>query len=362
MRDDAPAVIFGPGLSPTGERGVLSISALGVEVSTGSRSQRASLSEVTLREVGFDRPGLEVAWRDSDGNWAAQVLDPAAARRLLSSPVLSQSEQAARLKANSRKMSAGRSAGMFLVAVVLALPVALLVWFVLNAGAIAGWVAERIPLEQEIAVGRQAFAGMRGSLKLMDDGPQYEAVRSSVTKLTQGSRYTYEVHVTEDATLNAFAIPGGLVVVHSGLIAATRRPEELAGVLAHEVQHVELRHSLRGLIKDLGLRGVWSYATGDLGGTVAGRAALELTSLRFSRDDEREADERGLAALVAAGIDPAGMPDFFSVIVQKSGEAPAAFLSTHPLGADRERELRQQLAAVRRDAASPLPFPQWPPQ
>src|SRR5688572_15777239 len=147
-------------------------------------------------------------------------------------------------------------------------------------------------------------------------------------------------------------MPGGVVVVHTGLIAATRRPEELAGVLAHEVQHVELRHSLRGLIKDLGLRGLWSYATGDLGGTVAGQAALELTSLRFSRDDEREADGHGLDAMIAAGIDPAGMPDFFRVMAEKSGDAPAAFLSTHPLSEDRERELRQRLETTNRGASS----------
>ena len=362
MRDDAPALIFGPDLSPTGVHGVLSISALGVEVSAGGRTQRASLGQVTLRETGFDRPGLEVAWRDADGGWAAHVLDPVAAARLLNSSALSQSEQASTLKATKRKATAGRSLGMGLLAAVLLVPVVLLIWFVLSAGAIAAWVTERIPVEQEISMGRQAFAGMRGSLKLQDEGPAYEAVRSIVAKLTQGSKYRYEVHVADDSTLNAFAMPGGVVVVHSGLIAATRRAEELAGVLAHEVQHVELRHSLRGLVKDLGLRGLWSYATGDFGGTVAGRAALELTSLRFSRDDEQEADERGLDALIAAGIDPAGMPDFFRIMAEKAADAPAAFLSTHPSSDDRERELRERLQTMNRGASSPLPYAQWPPR
>jgi Zn-dependent protease with chaperone function len=358
----APALIFGPDLPPAGARGVLSISALGVEVTAGDRSQRASLSQVTLREVGFDRPGLEIAWRDGDGTWAAHVLDPEAASRLLNVSALSQTEQAGKLKGARRKVTAGRSLGMVLLAAVLAVPFILFVWFVLNAGAIAGWVTERIPVDQEIAMGRQAFAGMRGSLKLHDEGPAYDAARSIVAKITQGSKYQYEIHVAEDATLNAFAMPGGIIVVHSGLIAATRRPEELAGVLAHEVQHVELRHSLRALIKDLGLRGLWSYVTGDLGGTVAGQAALELTSLSFSRDDEREADEHGLAALAAAGIDPAGMPDFFQLMAEKAGDAPAAFISTHPLSEDRERGLRQRLETMNRSAFSRLPFEQWPPK
>jgi predicted Zn-dependent protease len=332
-----------------------------VEVTAGDRSQRASLSQVTLREVGFDRPGLEIAWRDGDGTWAAHVLDPAAASRLLNSSALARTGQAGNLEGARRKATAGRFIGRGLLVAVLAVPVVLLVWFVLNAGAIAGWVTERIPVDQEIAMGRQAFAGMRGSLTLRDEGPAYDAARSIVATLTRGSKYQYEVHVADDASLNAFAMPGGIIVVHSGLIAATRRPEELAGVLAHEVQHVELRHSMRALIKDLGLRGLWSYATGDLGGTVAGQTALELTSLRFSRDDEREADEQGLAALAAAGIDPAGMPDFFQLLAEKAGDAPAAFISTHPLSQDRAREMRQRLETLNRGGVAPLFFAPWPP-
>jgi Zn-dependent protease with chaperone function len=358
----APAIVFGPHLPPAGAHGVLSISALGVEVAAGDRSQRASLSQVTLREVGFDRPGLEIAWRDADGAWAAHVLDPVAAARLLSSTALSATEQAITLKGRTRKLAAGRSIGRGALAAVLVLPLALLVWFVLSAGTIAAWVTERIPVDQEIAMGRQAFAGMRGSLTLQDEGPAYDAVKSIVATLTAGSKYEYEVHVVDDATLNAFAMPGGVIVVHSGLIEATRRPEELAGVLAHEVQHVELRHSLRALIKELGLRGLWSYATGDLGGTVAGQAALELTSLSFSRDDEREADEHGLATLVAAGIDPAGMPDFFQLMTEKTGDAPAAFISTHPLSEDRERDMRQRLETMNRGGVVPLSFEPWPPR
>src|SRR5688500_1342633 len=173
MRDDVPALIFGPNLPPAGARGVLSISALGVEATADDRSGRASLTDVTLREVGFDRPGLEVAWRNADGVWAVHVLDPAAATRLLSSSALSQTEQANKLKATTRKATTGRSIGMVLLAAFLVVPVVLLAWFALNAGAIAAWVADRIPLEQEIAVGQQAFAGMRASLKLKDEGPAY---------------------------------------------------------------------------------------------------------------------------------------------------------------------------------------------
>ena len=361
MREDAQALIFGPNLPPGGAHGRLSVSALGVEAFVGDASQRISLTEITLREVGFDRFGLEVAWRDSEGAWAAHVLDPTTARRLLMASALSGTAQAGALRATKRTAAAGRSLGMILLALLLLAPVVLLAVLLINASSVAAWVTERIPIEQEVAVGRQAFAGMRGSLALRDEGPTYDAVRSIVDRLTQGSTYRYEVHVVDDNTLNAFAIPGGVIVVHSGLIAATTRPEELAGVLAHEVQHVELRHSLRGLVKELGLRGLWAYVTGDVGASVAGQAALELTSLTFSRDDEREADRRGFDALVAAGIDPAGMPAFFRIMRETSGDTPVGFVSTHPLSEEREREGRQRVEALKGRVFAPLEFASWPP-
>ena len=203
---------------------------------------------------------------------------------------------------------------------------------------------------------------MRAGLTLKDAGPAYEAARAIVARLTGDSRFKYEVHIAQDDSPNAFALPGGVIVVHTGLIAATTRAEELAGVLAHEVQHVELRHSLRGVIKDMGLRGLWAFVMGDLGGSLAGQAALELTSLRFSRSDEREADEHGFDALVAAGIDPAGMPAFFKTLGQKAGGQVPAFLSTHPASEERDRELSQRLATVSQRTFEPLASHKWPPE
>jgi predicted Zn-dependent protease len=94
-------------------------------------------------------------------------------------------------------------------------------------------------------------------------------------------------------------------VVNTGLVAATRRPEELAGVLAHEIQHVELRHSLKGIIKHSGLSGLWMFATGDIGSGMAGDTATRVLSLRFSREAEREADTRGQICYIAPESIPA---------------------------------------------------------
>lgn len=334
---------------------------MGVEVSAGDRSQRAALSSVTLREVGFEAAGLEVAWQDVDGQWAAHVLDPVAARGLLTESALSGFPQATKLTAQQRKTGVRRSVGRVALGLLLAVPVILLILFFLNASSIAGWLAGHVPVQHEVALGRAAFDSMRVGLTLHDEGPAHEAANAIVARLTPDSRFDYDVHVAQDDTPNAFALPGGVIVVHTGLIAATKTAEEFAGVLAHEVQHVELRHSLRRVIKDMGLRGLWAFVTGDLGRSIAGQAALELTSLQFSRDDEREADAYGFDALVRAGIDPRGMPAFFQTLGRIAGDQVPAFLSTHPLSEDRDRALRERLTTVEQRTFPALSTQRWPP-
>lgn len=338
----------------------MSVSELGVEAAAGDVSVRASLAVVTLREAGFDERGLELAWTSGDDRWAVHVLDADAARGLLSTPALA-TPIADALRNKTRRNTTARSLGWSVLAGLVLLPAVLLLLFVLNANRIAGWIARTIPIEQEVGIGRQAFAGMRAGLTLQDTGAAYEAVRTIGARLTKGSKYQYEFHVAEDTAVNAFALPGGVIVVNTGLIDLTRRPEELAGVLAHEVQHVELRHSIRGMVKSLGLRGLFAFATGDIAGSLLGEAVVGMTGLKFSRDDESEADRLGLDALIAADIDPSGMPAFFEKMGQHTGEAPVAFVSSHPASADREAALRASASAANK-TFTPLSRGAWPPR
>lgn len=356
----APALIFGPGLPSAGARGTVRVSAVGVEAASGDVSLRAPLAAVRLRWVGFDERGVELSWNSADAAWAVHVLDGDAARRLLSTSALASTPAAVALP-DSRRRTAAHWLGWTLVAAFILLPVLLLLVFLANSSRIAGWLAGRIPIDQEVAIGRQAFAGMRSGLTLQSSGAALETVNTIGARLTKGSRFTYEFHVADDRSLNAFALPGGVIVVNTGLIAATRRPEELAGVLAHEVQHVELRHSLRGMVKDLGLRGLFAFATGDLGGSLLGEAAVGLASLKFSRDDESQADRAAFETLTAAGIDPSGLPGFFEIMKKQGHDAPAAFVSTHPSSADREAALRARVSTGTK-AYTPLRFDPWPPR
>lgn len=353
-----PALIFGPGLPSAGARGMVRVSVVGVEAAAGDVSVRAPLADVTLRQVGFDERGLEFSWNTGGAAWAVHVLDGDAARALLATPALA-SRAAALL--GSRRGSAARWLGWTLLTGFILLPVVLLIVFVANSNRMAGWIADRIPIDQEVGIGRQALEGMRPQLALESTGAAYHAVNAIGARLTKGSRFKYEFHVARDPSLNAFALPGGVIVVNTGLIEATSRREELAGVLAHEVQHVELRHSLRGMVKNLGLRGLFAFAVGDLGGSLLGEAAVELTSLKFSRDDESEADAAGFDALIAAGIDPSGMPAFFEIMSWRATDAPVPFASTHPSSADRVAALRARLNAAT-PAFTPFGDGPWPPR
>lgn len=333
------ARLFAPGSPSTGEEASLLVHAHHLEVRSAAGAQRPALSSVRLREVVSTQSGLEFSWDSPRGVSAVHIYDPAAIRQLRSDAALNGLPQVAALHAGERRRRIGRTVGWSLVALLVLLPLLLLALLFWQADRIAGAIADRVPVQKEQQFGRRMFESMRGSLKLQDSGSDAALVNDLGGKLTTGSRFQYEFHVTEDPTLNAFAMPGGVIVVHTGLIRATRRAEELAGVLAHEVQHVEQRHSLKAIIKETGMRGLWAALSGDLGATLAGQAALQLGALRFSRDAEREADVRGFETLVERGIDPSGMVDFFGTMARETGSAPPAWLSTHPASESRQELL-----------------------
>ncbi|MEZ5830097.1 MAG: M48 family metallopeptidase [Dongiaceae bacterium] len=147
--------------------------------------------------------------------------------------------------------------------------------------------------------------------------------------------------VIKEGDPNAFAMPGHRIVVFSGLIDRAKSPEMVAGVIAHELGHVELHHPMRGLVQQLGLGAAMSLIFGNSSLANLGQLALALS---YSRDMEREADQRGIALLKRAGIRADGMSDFFVIIksdMQKGvfSDLPE-FLSSHP-------DLDARIAATR---------------
>jgi len=155
-----------------------------------------------------------------------------------------------------------------------------------------------------------------------------------------GSRYTYELTVVDQQDPNAFAIPGGRIYIQTGLLKFCHSAEEVSAVLAHEMGHVEHRHTVNNIVKQLGLDAVIAMVAGGSGmENVSGL----LLSNYFSREDESEADDFALALLDKAGIRPSLLGEVFSRMKHEHGDMEGAMnlLSTHPELEERAKKSSQ---------------------
>ncbi len=238
-----------------------------------------------------------------------------------------------------------------------------IVGLVLSIKPLMGFVVDQVPPSSEAELGAIVFEQVKASTRLIEDpevDAKLEELAAPLLEAIPETGYSFELHLVEDPTLNAFAIPGGNVVLHSGLVLQAESPEEVLGVLAHEIAHVTQRHSLRQMVDTVGVLVLVQMLFGDLSGFAAVLAdgGVRLLSLEFSRDHELEADAVGFDYLLAAGIDPRGMISFFEKLMAEherrqggaGGSVELDFLSTHPATADRIEKLSRRLAEVGDDA------------
>jgi predicted Zn-dependent protease len=227
------------------------------------------------------------------------------------------------------------------------LPLLLLALFFAFRAEIVDAVVARIPAEQEMKLGEQLWQMQSGSLKLIEGTAANRFIEETGARLAQArpTPYRYRFSLADDPSVNAFAMPAGFVVVHRGLIEKAASAEEVAGVLAHEIEHAEQRHSLRALAQKLGFAAIWISVTGDVGGGLAGEWLQGLAGMQFSREQESSADAGGYARLLAAKIDPRGMASFFETLSKQQGDLPGAIslLSTHPDSAERAAAIKVKL-------------------
>lgn len=339
--------LFGPGLPGAGAAATArwEFEALCVEAANGV--VRASAGEVQIHAAGFNNESLRVAWRGDEGDYTLFLEDAAARAAFGAGAPARAAGNLAAARQTVRRTERRFRLGWAVLGAFLLLPFLLLGVFYLKADAIAEAIAKRVPPEIEAKIGELVVADVRARMKSLPDGPARNAVELIGKRLTEGSPYRYQWFVVDQAEVNAFAAPGGVVVVFSGLLKTAESAEELAGVLAHETAHVELRHSLKAGIKKLGLRALLSLALGDFASTLAGELMADLSELEFSRDAETEADSNGLERLVKAGLRPEGMPVFFERLMQReAGVALPKLLSTHPPSEERKRRLQTAIAAL----------------
>lgn len=229
--------------------------------------------------------------------------------------------------------------------------VALYQWGLPAAARVA---ASRVPVVWEEALGRAVMDYIAPAPRRCVDPERQARIDAVVATLVRplGSQpYTFRVAVLDTRAVNALAAPGGYIVVFRGLLDRTESAEELAGVLAHEIQHVVHRHATQAIFRQASAGVLMAALVGDVSGLMAFalEGARALADLGHSRTAEDEADRDGMLLLHAARIDPAGMLSFYEH-VRGSGEDDASgvmrYLSTHPAIGERLARLRALAAGA----------------
>src|SRR5690242_9343653 len=214
---------------------------------------------------------------------------------------------------------------------------------------------------QEIAMGQGYDKDVVASIGLYADTGMQRWIQQFGSQLAAASErpnLPWTFHVVDDPVVNAFAIPGGYIYVTRGILAHLNSEAELAGVVGHEIGHVTARHSASQMSKQqlaqIGLA-VGSIASPEFG-RYAGvaSAGLGVLFLKFSRDDESQADHLGLRYMRRAAYDPREMPHVFEMLTrvsqaQAGGRVPE-WLATHPDPENRRGRIEEEIAALPRDS------------
>lgn len=223
----------------------------------------------------------------------------------------------------------------------LALAAVLTIW---QYDAALTWVAGRVPLATEHKIGESLLSTLSTQTTLITKGLAMEAVKKIGDRLTKGSPYKYQWHISNDPAINAFALPGGIVIVNKGLLEKADSANEVAGVLAHEIQHVEQRHALKNMITSSGVAAAVLLVLGDANAVMM-IMAHQVSTQYFSRQAESDADMKGIALLQKSKIDPQGMVAFFKNMQETfkdKGKEPD-WLSSHPDTASRIQALENYI-------------------
>lgn len=230
------------------------------------------------------------------------------------------------------------------------------------------------PLDER-KIGEQIMREIRRDRDFSNDWPIYDYLNSMERRLMQAAKrlqlgganaqgsaaYDYEVFAVKDPSINAFALPGGFIGFHTGLLITAETDSEVASVMGHEIGHVLQRHLARSLERQgtnsiIALAGIVLGALaaasnpGAAAGLITGGQALAIQNqLSYSRDAEREADRIGFQILQASGYDVNGAPAFFQRLQKAYGimdSGVPGYLRTHPLTTDRIADMQDRARTV----------------
>ena len=316
-------------------------------------------SVLSISAGGLNHDQLVARWGAASQGRTIYLKDPALIRAFRSAAPPDLTKHLDVTAATVRRVrSRNRAIWALVVAVIGGL--ALGIWF--STDVLVEWAVDRIPVEWERRLGQSAYQDFLVQQTVLKEGPSVAAVQEISQRLIehiQTNPYAFEISVVKNDVVNAFALPGGYVVVFTGLLDQAKSGEEVAGVLSHEFNHVLQRHGLERIVKQLGVVAAVGIILGDQQGLagVMKQVGVELLSLKFGRAQETEADVKGLQLLHRARIDPTGMIAFFQrMSTQEQGRVE--WLSSHPMSTARAERLKKEMAVLPKPVSEPFTF-QW---
>lgn len=250
-------------------------------------------------------------------------------------------QRAGRRGVYDRTLSMARQGPLLFVLGLLFLAVVGYVW-------VLPFAAERsallLPTEVDRQLGQAAAPELL--LELWEDTARSAVLQQFGDHLALGDRFELRYHVVNDEQVNAFAMPGGHIVVFTGILDRMDHSGQLAALLAHEATHVEERHSMRMLVRQGASYLFLSLLLGDVNVVVALLAenADKIRNLTYSRALETDADLMGMERMAQAGVDPEGMVQLLELLQREAGDMPGSlsFLSSHPLTEQRIIKARER--------------------
>ena len=333
--------------------GTLAVYQGAIECTIAGRCYRMPLVDLQIKTGGASNR-LVFLTHPLLPDWTFYTSD----RLILSNVFLRQHQP---LKPYLRKAQRTRLLNGALLAVVIIAILALPLILLSQTNNIVKLIARQVPLPLERQLGDAAYTEFIASATIMDEKITSDLLQPMIIHLENAlvdNPYDFNFAIVNNAELNAFALPSGYIVIHSGLILEAESAEELLGVLAHEMAHVTEQHGLRNTIASLGTFAIVAALFGDISGIsgVIVTAAPLLINQSYSRNFEREADEVGYQLLVDANIDPKGLTLFFEKIIEQEKLAfagieddntssaaidPPVFLRSHPTTEERIKRLQK---------------------
>jgi predicted Zn-dependent protease len=234
-------------------------------------------------------------------------------------------------------------------------PIAILA--LLSAGCGSGGLGGSVSLDEEWQLGQQMAAQVNQQVRLVNDPQALAYVRMVGERLhasTPLANRPFEFEIVDDPNVNAFAVPGGHVYINRGTIIQADRLDMLAGVMAHEISHVVARHVIKQMQQEQTINVIGGILLGQNPGALEQIAAQVVAGgamARFSRADEKQADDMGLDLMMRAGYDPHGMLEMFRKLLaldQGGNSSVARFFADHPGTQDRIDDISGRISRMGR--------------